>query len=109
FTSHREQIETFTYQFMYNLEPVKELIDNPDSFNATFLNFVDLTSHAIGGPNGGINLFLVALAVLAAVTQYIISKQTTPQTSSSKRLRDVLAEAGEGKQPDQAELNAVMM
>ncbi len=106
FTSHRDQIAEFTYGFMQNLAPVRELLANPDSFNRMFLGFVDLTSHAIS--SSGINIFLVGLALLAAYTQYIISKQTMPQTST-KRLRDVLSEAGEGKQPDQAELNAVMM
>lgn len=106
FTSHREQIEKFTYIFMQQFEPVRALIDNPETFNRMFLGFVDITTHAIS--TNGINFFLIGLAILAAYTQYIISKQTTP-TTSSKRLRDVLAEAGEGKQPDQAELNAVMM
>ena len=105
FTTHRDAIEKFTYEFMKNLEPVKELIANPDSFNRMFLGFVDLTKHAISGD--GIIWFLVVLAGIAAFTQFIISKQTSP-TGSTKRLRDVLAEAGEGKQPDQAELNAVM-
>lgn len=106
FTSHRDAIASFTYGFMHQLEPVSQLIANPDSFNKMFLGFVDLTQPAIA--NGSINIFLVLLALLAAYTQYVISKQTAPQTSN-KRLRDVLAEAGEGKQPDQAELNAVMM
>lgn len=106
FTTHRDQIAHFTYGFMQNLKPVQDLLANPDNFNEMFLGFVDLTSHAF--QTNGINIFLVLLAVAAAYTQYIISKQTSP-TTSSKRLRDVLAEAGEGKQPDQAELNAVMM
>lgn len=106
FTTHRDQIAHFTYGFMQNFQVVKDLLANPDNFNEMFLGFVDLTSHAIG-PNG-LNLFLVLLAGAAAFTQYIISKQTSP-TTTNKRLRDVLAEAGEGKQPDQAELNAVMM
>jgi len=106
FTTHRDQIERFTYGFMQALQPVKDLLANPDNFNETFLGFVNLTEHAIGP--AGINILLVLLAVAAAFTQYIISKQTSP-TTSTKRLRDVLAEAGEGKQPDQAELNAVMM
>jgi YidC/Oxa1 family membrane protein insertase len=106
FTTHRDQIAEFTYGFMQSLQPVKDLLVNPDNFNKMFLGFIDLTTHAIG--SGGINLFLVLLAVIAAYTQYIISKQTSP-TTTNKRLRDVLAEAGEGKQPDQAELNAVMM
>jgi len=107
FTTHRDAIEKFTYGFMKNLEPVRELIANPDSFNNLFLGFIDITKTAINSPNVLSGLFLVLLAVAAALTQYLISKQTSPQ-SSSKRLRDVLAEAGEGKQPDQAELNAVM-
>jgi YidC/Oxa1 family membrane protein insertase len=106
FTTHRDEIGRFTYGFMQSLGPVKELIANPDSFNKMFLGFVDLTSHAIS--NNGINIVLVLLAVIAAYTQYLISKQTSP-TTTTKRLRDVLAEAGDGKQPDQAELNAVMM
>lgn len=105
FTTHRDKIEHFTYGFMTNLEPVRALIADPDSFNKLFLGFVDITTTAISAQ--GVNIFLILLAVGAAYTQYIISKQTSP-TSSNKRLRDVLAEAGEGKQPDQAELNAVM-
>lgn len=106
FTTHRDQIAEFTYGFMQSFKPVQDLLANPDNFNERFLGFVDLTTHAVG-PNG-VNVFLVLLAIIAAVTQYVISKQTSP-TTTSKRLRDVLAEAGEGKQPDQAELNAVMM
>ena len=106
FTTHRDQIAEFTYGFMQNLKPVQDLLVNPDNFNEMFLGFVDLTTHAINA--NGVNLFLVFLALVAAYTQYIISKQTSP-TTTSKRLRDVLSEAGEGKQPDQAELNAVMM
>lgn len=107
FTSHRDEIEHFTYGFMQNLEPVKQLIANPDSFNKMFLGLVDISQPAIA--DGTINFFLVLLAIAAAFTQYIISKQTAPTAGSDKRLRDVLAEAGEGKQPDQAELNAIMM
>ena len=106
FTSHREEIAHFTYGFMQNIPLVKELLANPDSFNTMFLGIIDISQPAFA--NGTINIFLVLLAVAAAVTQYIISKQTAPSTTN-KRLRDVLAEAGEGKQPDQGELNAVMM
>lgn len=107
FTTHRDQIAEFTYGFMQSIPNVQELIQNPESFNHMFLGFVDITQPAITG--AGISWALVLLALVAAYTQYIISKQTSPQLESKKRLRDVLAEAGEGKQPDQAELNAVMM
>lgn len=107
FTMHRDQIDKFTYGFMKNIEPIKQLIDHPDRFNEKLLGVIDLTAHAIGGP-GGFNIFLIILAILAAGSQYFISKQTNPNTST-KRFRDVMAEAAEGKPADQAELNAVMM
>jgi len=107
FTQHRDQIAKFTYDFLENIGPIKALIQNPESFNEKLLGVVDLTAHAIGGP-GGFNIFLVLLAILAAGSQYVISKQTNPNTST-KRFRDVMAEAAEGKPADQAELNAVMM
>jgi membrane protein insertase Oxa1/YidC/SpoIIIJ len=52
---------------------------------------------------------LVILSLLAAVMQYLLSKQMSPSTDNGKRLRDVLAEAGQGKEADQAELNAIVM
>jgi len=106
FTSHRDEIAAYTYEFLKGFEPIKQLIANPDTFNEKLFGFVDLTQHAIG--SNGINVVLILLAVLAAVTQYIISKQTMPSTDN-RRLRDVLSEAGDGKQADQAELNGIMM
>lgn len=107
FTTHRERIETFTYGFMQNIPAVRALIDNPQQFNETLLNFVDLTKSALTS-NGFALVFLIALAGIAAYTQYVISKQTMPQ-QTTKRFRDVMAEAANGKEPDQSELNAVMM
>ena len=106
FTEHRDDIAQFTYGFMQNLPTVNSLLANPNDFNETFLGVIDLTQHAISSEEG-IVWFLVVLAGIAAYTQHVISKQTSP-TTTTKRLRDVLAEAGEGKEPDQAELNAVM-
>lgn len=106
FTTHRDAIATFTYGFMQNFQAVQDLLANPENFNEMFLGVIDLTQHALPyvGPS---SLFLILLAGIAAWTQYLISKQTSP-TTTTKRLRDVLAEAGEGNQPDQAELNAVV-
>lgn len=107
FTLHRDQIGKFTYEFLQNIGPIKALIEHPNQFNEKLLGLVDLTGHAIGGA-GGFNIFLIILAIIAAITQYIISKQVSP-TTSTKRFRDVMAEAAEGKPADQSELNAVMM
>lgn len=107
FTIRREQIESFTYNFLEGIEPIRKIIDDPASFNENLFGIIDLTSSAIRA-DGITMIFLILLSVLAAFTQFIISKQTMP-TTSNKRFRDVMAEAADGKQPDQAELNAVMM
>ena len=107
FTSERERIESFTYSFLEGFPRIAELIARPDQFDESLLGVINLTQVAL--QSEGITMFfLVALAGIAAYTQYLISKQTSPQ-QSTKRFRDVMAEAAAGKEPDQAELNAVMM
>lgn len=108
FTLHRDQIAKYTYDFLENIGPIKQLIEQPEKFNESLLGIVNLTEHAIGGPNG-VNFFLILLAIIAAFTQYIMSKQTMPQQESKKRLRDIMTEAAEGKQADQSEMNAIVM
>lgn len=107
FTLHRDQVGKFTYDFLENITPIKHLIENPDQFNEKLLGLVDLTKAGITSTS--FDVFLVALAVLSAVTQYIMSKQTMPQQESKKRLRDIMAEAADGKQADQSEMNAAVM
>lgn len=107
FTSHRDRIEVFTYNFLESITPIRDLITDPSSFNETLLGFVDLTKSAFS--DGRIDIFLVALAVIAGVTQYIMSKQTMPKSNSQRRIRDIMAEAAEGKQADQGEMNAIVM
>lgn len=107
FTNHRTDIAKYTYDFMEKLEPIKHLIANPASFNEMFLGFIDLTKSAFA--DGGFSIPLILLAAVAAITQYIMSKQTMPHDPSKKRLRDIMAEAAEGKQADQSEMNAIVM
>lgn len=107
FATQREEIGRYTYGFMENLPAVKELVADPSHFNQNFLGFIDLTRNAIS--NEGVVWGLVVLALIAAVMQFLLSKQMSPNGTSEKRLRDVLAEAGQGKEADQAEVNAIVM
>lgn len=107
FTLHRDQIAKFTYDALEFIQPIQELIKNPDQFNEKFIGLIDLSVPAFS--NQGVDIWLVLLAVVAAATQYIMSKQTMPQQESKKRLRDIMAEAAEGKQADQSEMNAIVM
>jgi len=107
FTLERDRIADYTYGILQSLEPVKELIANPASFNEQLLGFVDLTKHAIS--DTGVDVVLVVLAVLSAITQYIMSRQTLPTTDSPKKFRDIMKEAANGQQADQSEMNALVM
>lgn len=107
FALQRSELGKFTYDFLEKLAPVKQLVENPDQFNQTMLGFIDLTKHALS--SNGIDIVLLSLAVLAGVTQYIITRQTMPKQSSRKTFKQLMAEAAEGKQADQSEMNAVVM
>jgi YidC/Oxa1 family membrane protein insertase len=107
FTNHRDQIGKFTYDFLEGIAPIRDLISNPAAFNEKLLNIVDLTKTAFN--DSGVDIFLVILALVAGYTQYIMSKQTMPKTEYKRRIRDIMAEAAEGKQADQSEMNAIVM
>lgn len=107
FTLNRDQIAKFTYNILESLTPVRNLIDNPGQFNERLLGIIDLTKTAI--TSSGVSYALVVLAIIAAVTQYIMSKQTMPQAEGKKRLREVMAEAADGKPANQSEMNTIVM
>lgn len=107
FTSGRDKIAHFTYDFLKNLPSIDTLIADPSKFNEHLFGFIDLTARAIGPE--GINFILVGLAVLAAYTQRVMSKQTMPKTQSKRSLKEILSEASNGKEASQAEINGVVM
>lgn len=107
FTQHRDQIAQYTYDFMEHIGTIHQLINHPDQFNEKLFGLIDLTKTAFS--NDGVSITLVILAVIAAGTQYIMSRQTMPHAQSKKRLRDVMAEASAGKQTNQSEMNAIVM
>lgn len=107
FTEHRNEVAKYTYDFIEHLGLIQQIIHHPDQFHEKLFGFVDLTKTAFS--NQGVDVVLVILALIAAATQYVMSKQTMPQAENKKRLRDVMAEAADGKQADQSEMNAIVM
>ncbi len=107
FTLHRDQLAKWTYDFMENLGPIHQIITHPGSFNEKLFGLVDLTQHAFMAD--GVNIILVALAVVAAVGQFIQSKQTLPQSSGKRGLREILSDAANGKEADQSDINNAIM
>jgi YidC/Oxa1 family membrane protein insertase len=107
FVLHRNELGKFAYDAVEKIPAVAHLIANPDSFNQHLFGVIDLTRHAVDGK--GVDVFLVLLAIGAGALQYISSKQTMPQQESKKGLRQIMAEAAEGKEANQSEMNAVVM
>lgn len=106
FASNRTDLSKYVYGAVKNLPVANNLVNNPDQFNQNFLGIFDLTQHAIS--KNGVVVGLLVLAVLAAVLQYLTAKQLSPNSDSKRRLRDILSEAGSGKEADQSEVNAVV-
>lgn len=107
-TMHRDRLAQYMYEPLQNIEAIKTVINDPNNFNHHLLGFIDLTKTAIG--NHGIDIALLALAIISAVTQYIMSKQTMPTSDKPpKRFREIMAEAAAGKQSDPAEMSTAMM
>ena len=102
-----EDVAKYTYNFLEGIPLIDQIIKHPDQINEKLFGIFDLTKHAFSG--GNIDIFLVVLAIVAAVTQFIMSKQTMPQTSSKRKLREILADASAGKEADQSEINGVIM
>ena len=107
FVLSRGELGKYAYDIVKNLPVVNNLTNNPDQFNQNFLGLIDLTKHAIS--QQGVVFSLLILAFVAAFLQYLTSKQLSPSSiDSKKRLRDILAAAGEGKEADQSEINAAV-
>ena len=106
FVSNRSDLGKYVYDFVKNLPVANNLVNNPDQFNQNFLGIINLTQHAIS--KNGVIIGLLVLAGVAAYLQYLTSKQLSPQSDNTRKLRDVLAEAGDGKEADQSEVNAIM-
>jgi YidC/Oxa1 family membrane protein insertase len=104
-TQHSDKIAKYVYGFIQPIDAVNRLIDNPHAAE-TFFGIVNLAKTAFQG--GKIYPALVALALLAALFQYIQTRQLMPQNDSKKKLRDILKASGKGEKVDQSEMTAIM-
>jgi YidC/Oxa1 family membrane protein insertase len=97
---------TFSYPFLRHLSWMKELSTNIHLFDHSLLGVVDLT-RAASGPHG---IYWPAMVIVlgSAIIQYFQSGQLLPVSKDSKGLRQIMRDAGSGKQADQTELNAAV-
>lgn len=99
-------ITTFSYPFIQHLPWIKELIADPSKFDNSLVGIIDLSKPAVAKGGGGVYIPALIIVALSAVAQYFQGKQLMPQSGESKKLRDILREASEGRQADQSEMAA---
>jgi YidC/Oxa1 family membrane protein insertase len=101
-----KNIVDFAYPSLQHIGWIHHLSHNIKDFDNTFLGFIDLTRSALGPQ--GFYLPAMVLVIGSAVAQFLTSRQLMPVDKDARRLRDILKSAGDGKQADQAEVNAAV-
>ena len=100
------ELVNFAYPALQQLPWLQELSNNIHRFDSTLFGLVDLSRAAIS-PDG---LYLAAMLIViaSAVTQYFQARQLTPHDKEARGLREILRDAGNGKQADQTEVSAAV-
>lgn len=102
-----QTIIDFAYPFVRKIGNLPELAQNIGNFDATLFGFIDLTRPALN-PGGGIYWPAMMLVIGSAVAQYYQSKQLMPTDKDARKLKDILKDAGSGKNADQSEVNSAV-
>ncbi|MCL2095051.1 YidC/Oxa1 family membrane protein insertase [Candidatus Saccharibacteria bacterium] len=105
-----ESVGRYAYEFMYNIPKVEalreEMEENPESFNLGLFG-LDLreTALPVEGWESGV---LLGLVLGAGVLQFTVMKQQQPDAKKRRKLKDIMKDAAQGKDADQAEVNAIV-
>lgn len=99
-------IVDFAYPALQHMGWMQHVAHNIHAFDQTLFGVVDLTRSATG--KGGIYWPAMIIVLASAIMQYYQSKQLMPSDKNARSLRQILSAAGEGKQADQAEVNAAV-
>jgi YidC/Oxa1 family membrane protein insertase len=97
---------TFAYPALQHLSWMQTLSHNIHQFDNTLFGVVDLSRAA--SSKAGIYWPAMIIVLGSAIAQYYQSKQLLPDSKDQRGLRAILKEAGEGRQADQAEVNAAV-
>lgn len=98
----------------YNIAENKEELEKPEyDFHPQLFNFINLEAKASDVINPAkfswSAVFMLFCAIFAAFAQYFVTKQQMPSGKSekSKRFRDLIKEAKEGKEIDDSDINSM--
>jgi len=101
-----DELVSFSYPFIQDLSWLKELANNIHLFDETLFGIVDLGRAALS--SDGVYWPALLIVTGSAVMQYFQSKQLSPSDKDARGLRAILRDARQGKQADQAEMNAAL-
>ena len=104
--SDPKQIVGFAYGPLQHLSWMKHVAHDIGAFDNTLFGWIDLGRSALGPKGTYIPALLLVLG--SAAIQFFIGRQLMPTDKDSRKLRDILKSAGDGKQADQAEVNAAV-
>ena len=98
---------TESYGFLRDTSWMKNLASNIGQFDSTLLGFINLKRAAL--VNGVIYWPAMALVFGSALAQFFQSRQLMPKSDDSRKLRQILKDASNGKNSDNSEVNASIM
>ena len=114
-----QNLSTRAYSFIQPLNQINEVIQlqenylaDPDNNSYEFkpLLFQTINLDAKAGLDSVGAVFTIIFAISAGFIQYFNAKQQQPsdKTKKSKKFRELLKEAADGKEPDQADISSAM-
>lgn len=101
-----KQLLTFSYPFLRDLPWMRHLASNIHNFQDNLFGFVNLSRSALS--KNGIYWPAMVIVIGSAISQFYQSKQLMPTDANSRKLRDILKDAGKGSSADQSEVNAAV-
>ena len=99
------QISKWAYQPVAQMSRVSEVISHK-KLDPKFLGVIDLTDTAVP-LNDFSSGFMMIIALGLAFSQWYMVKQTQPK-KGKRTVREIFKDAADGKEPNQAELNAAV-
>ncbi|MCL2002025.1 YidC/Oxa1 family membrane protein insertase [Candidatus Saccharibacteria bacterium] len=105
--SSPEAIEKFAYPFTQGWSRVAEMIGNFEAFEPRLFGLVDLTATPLPLATASAAILLV-ITISSGALQFIMTKQQMPKRTGKKTLKEIMKDAADGKEADQAEVNAIV-
>ncbi len=102
-----QEVYDFSYPVVQNTSQMQKINENIDNFDNTLIGGITLDRAAL---ETGQSLYIPALLLVlaSALIQFFQIRQTMPSGKDSKKLREILKDAGSGKQADNTDVNAAM-